>query len=141
MRKRLLQMNHVRIPHLPLSSLECGSELVPDQDSCFSVASPQLFLPVNKAWMITQIWGQSREPQECRLYPGPGAARASASVHTLLGILARRSEGNCFRCKRSLPSLVFNQPCQTFSSVLVLRKGTGLNSYQDCHRTNESVWK
>lgn len=30
---------------------------------------------------------------------------------------------------------------QTFSSLLVLRKGTGLNSYQDCHSTNQSGWK
>ena len=27
------------------------------------------------------------------------------------------------------------------SLLFVLRKGTGLNSYQGCHSTNQSVWK
>lgn len=37
-------MNHIRIPHLPLSSPDCGSEFVPGQVSCFSAASPKVIL-------------------------------------------------------------------------------------------------
>lgn len=139
--ERLLQTNHIRILHLPLSSPDCRSEFVPGQISYFYAASPKVILSANKAQMPTEIWQQSKESHECRLCPQPSPAWTSASLHVLLGIQAHRSEGKCFWCKRSLSSLLFRQVSQTISSLLVLRKGTGLNSYQGCHSTNQSVWK
>lgn len=134
-------MNHIRILHLPLSSPDCGSEFVPGRISYFYAASPKVILSANKAQMLTEIWQQSKESHVCRLCPQSSPAWTSASLHILLGIQAHQSEGKCFWCKRSLSSLLFCQVSQTFSSVFFLRKGTGLNFYQGCHSTNQSVWK
>ena len=41
--------------------------------------------------------------------------------------------------QEDLPSLHLNRTFQTLPSLLAFSKGTGLNSYQDYHRTNGAV--